>query len=367
MTRIARFLSAATAVAGLSMALALTASGGEDAGVAKAFREECAKKVAAAPTMTVPGKDGWLFLKGELRHLAAGEFWGPAAEKVSVATQADARDPLAAILHYKEQLDKLGIELILVPVPPKSAVYPDMLSDAVSVKEGAPFPRVDAGHLEFFRLLAGKGVKVVDLVPEFAAHRADEKGPVYCKTDTHWSGLACILAARAVAAEFKDRPWMKDVPKARFESEEKTVAIRGDLVDALKGQPGAKADPEPEKVLLRFVGTRGATALEPVKTDPASPVLLISDSHGLVFHIGEDLFARGAGLPDQLAFELGFPVDVISSRGDGVTKVRIDLYQRAKSDPKWLAGKKAIVWCFSSRDFTQCTNGWRKLPVKKGG
>ncbi|HOX05381.1 MAG TPA: hypothetical protein PK280_03185 [Planctomycetota bacterium] len=350
--------------AGLLAAAAPGARGGEEPAApapARAFLEDCATKAANAKTMTVAGKDGWLFLKGELKHLGLGEFWGPAAEKTSSSAQADARDPLAAILHYKEQLDKAGIELVLVPVPPKAVVYPEMISDAA----GAKPPRLDVHHQEFYRLLGEKGVKVIDLVPALAAERAKGQGPLYCQTDTHWSGLATVIAARAVAAELGARPWFKDPPKTKFEGEERAVAFRGDLVEALKAAGGA--EPPEEKLALRFVGTKDGPALKPVKTDPKSPVLLVSDSHGLVFSIGEDLFARGAGLPDQLAFELGFAVDTVSSRGDGVTKVRIDLYQRAKADPAWLAGKKVMIWCFSARNFTECTNGWRKLPVKKGG
>jgi len=349
---------------GLALAAGLSGSaapGESPAELAKPFLDDCARKAAAAETMTVPGKDGWLFFKGELRHLGAGVFWGAAAEKVAAAEAPDCKDPLPAIVHYKEQLDKLGIELILVPVPPKAVVYPEKLSDAVSVKEGQPPPRLDVHHQEFYRLLGEKGVKVLDLAPELIAHRQDQKGPMYCRTDTHWSGLACIRAAQLLARELQGRAWLKDLKKTRFDSEEKSVAVRGDLL------AGLKAKPEPEKLLLRFVGTRSEAGLEPVKPDPASPVLLIADSHGLVFHIGEDLFAKGAGFADQLAFELGFPVDEIASRGDGATKVRIDLYGRAKAEPGWLAGKKLLVWCFSAREFTECTNGWRKLPVKKGG
>jgi alginate O-acetyltransferase complex protein AlgJ len=221
---------------------------------------------------------------------------------------------------------------------------------------------MDVNHQEFYRLLGEKGVKVIDLVPEFAAHRGDQKGPVCCKTDTHWSGLGCALAAGLVARELKDRPWMKDVKKVKFESEEKVVSIRGDLLAEQKSDPA----PEAEKLTLRFVGAKTAAGLEPVETDAASPVLVVADSHGLVFHVGQDLHAKGAGFADQLALEFGFPVDLIASRGDGAMKVRIDLYRRANEDPKWLSGKKALIWCFSAREFTECTNGWRKLPLKKG-
>lgn len=320
------------------------------------FLAECAKRSAASEGITVKGKDGWLFFKTELRHLGAGPFWGAAAEKSSVVTKAEWKDPLPAILNFKEQLDKLGIELIMVPVPPKAAVYPDKLSEAVSAKNGLP-ERQDVNHQEFYRLLREKNIKVIDLVSEFMAHRSDEARPVYCRTDTHWAGPGCVYAAQLVAKELQDRPWLKDAAKKKFETEEKTIPVTGDLLAELKGTV------EPEKVSLRFVGTKGAAGLEPVENDNASPVLVLSDSHGLVFHVGQDLFAKGAGFTDQLAFELGLPVDLIASRGDGAMKVRVDLYQRAKKDAAWLAGKKVLIWCFSAREFTECSNGWRQLPV----
>ncbi len=80
-------------------------------------------------TMTVSGKEGWLFFGPELRFVSAGPFWGPAAAKVSRATKPEFADPLPAIVDFYRQLKKMGVELLMVPVPPKSVVYPDFLSD----------------------------------------------------------------------------------------------------------------------------------------------------------------------------------------------------------------------------------------------
>lgn len=326
-----------------------------------AFLKNCGGKADAAGGMTVPGKDGWFFLKGELKHLGAGEFWGEAAQKVSAASRADSKDPLVAILDFKQQLDKLGIELILLPVPPKAVIYPEKISDEVkAVESGAP-PRLDVNHQQFYKLLKEKGVTVVDLFSELAPVRFDAEGPMYCKTDTHWSGLACVRTAKLLAKDLAGRDWMKDVKKTAFESETKSIQVEGDLIRDLKTKlPGA----EPEKIVLRYVGTKGENGLKALTADPKSPVLVLSDSHGLVFHAGGDLFSYGAGLTDQLSFELGFVVDEIGSRGDGVSTVRVELYKKAKADPAWLAGKKVIIWCFTARDFTENSNGWRKVPVK---
>lgn len=325
------------------------------------FSKLCAQAHAAAQGMAVPGRDGWRFFKGELRHLSMGEFWGVAAARTALTAQADAKDPLSAIVHYKEQLEKSGIELLVVPVPPKAVIFPDKLPGASTLKAGEPPPRLDAHLQEFYKVLGAQGVKVLDLTPNFLAHRSEQDGPLYCATDTHWSGLACKRAAQAIAQELSTRSWFKAIAPQGFSAEEKRIKIHGDLLlDSDPGQKGAQ-----EEVLLRLVGRKTAEGLEPLKTNPASPVLVLSDSHGLVFHAGEELFARGAGLPDQLAYELGAPIDLLASRGDGVSKVRIDLYQRAKADPAWLVGKKIVVWCFSAREFTESSNGWRKIPVKK--
>jgi hypothetical protein len=95
-----------------------------------------------------------------------------------------------------------------------------------------------------------------------------------------------------------------------------------------------------------------------------SPLLLLGDSHCLIYHVGGDLFATGGGLADQLACELGMAVDVLGTRGSGATPARQNLFLRSKADPSYLAGKKWVVWCFASREFTQSRQGWRKLPVQ---
>ena len=97
--------------------------------------------------MTVPGKDGWLFLRCELRHIGAGPFWGEAAVKVSQATSPGKADPLPAILDFNEQLKARGIELILAPVPCKALVYAEKL-------DGRAAGRLDTVHQQFFKLLA---------------------------------------------------------------------------------------------------------------------------------------------------------------------------------------------------------------------
>ncbi|MCK4788070.1 MAG: hypothetical protein KAV87_30230 [Desulfobacteraceae bacterium] len=115
---------------------------------------------------------------------------------------------------------------------------------------------------------------------------------------------------------------------------------------------------------LRFIRTKTRNGLRPVNPDSESPVILMADSHGLIFHIGGDMLVKGAGLADQLALELGFPVDLIAVRGSGATPARVNLYRRARKKG-YLAKKKVVIWCIAAREFTESVDGWAKVPVLK--
>ena len=337
-----------------------------DAKLITAFQAECLAKARAAAkayAITIRGKNGWLFFGPELRHVGVGTFWGEAARKTSQANDPEAADPLPAILDFKAQLEKAGIELLMVPVPPKALIYPDMLSSRAVFDVKAP-TRFDAAHHQFYELLRSRGVNVLDLTPQFLKQRLDASGALYCKQDTHWSGRGCVLAARLIAQNLQDRAWLQAVPKVKLAQQWKRISIEGDLWQGL-------GDPLPprESLPLRFVGramsqsTSKAPAVpKPLAPNPSSPVVLLGDSHDLVFHDGDDMHARGAGLPDQLAAELGFAVDLIAVRGSGATPSRTTLMRRVRANPSYLKQKKLVIWCFSAREFTESL-GWQKVPI----
>lgn len=336
-----------------------------------AFLSELGAKHAAAEkefAVTVRGKEGWLFFADELRHLSVGRFWGTDAARVSRANKPSIADPLPAILDFKAQLDEAGIELLLVPVPAKATIYPEMISDRAAAANAPGQQRVDVHHRQFYDLLESKGVRVLDLTPLFleqknGAAAAAGDGFLYCRQDTHWSGRACVLAARRIAEEIRERTWLKSSndgsrpppPRREFETFSRLTQITGDLWEGLEDSTIPK-----EELPLTFVRERkpGSGGLKRVEPWRQSPVLLLGDSHDLVFHAGGDMLAEGAGLPEHLARELGFPVDVVAVRGSGATPARINLQRRRDN----LAGKRLIIWCFSVREFTE-SDGWAKVSV----
>jgi len=323
----------------------------------RTFQAQCAALAQTAETngaMTVSGRDGWLFLASELRHLSVGPFWGESAVKVSRAMQPDQADPLPAIVEFHDQLTAMGIELLVVPVPPKAIIYPDGLLDKVPRDSAGRVARLDPALQAFYAQLRLKGIRVLDLTTAFVQHRSDPEGALYCKQDSHWSGNGCVRAAAAIGLELSAT--FNDYPKQAFTGEWDTVEISGDLWQAL-------GDPKPPKEKVRIRRVSRASQRGTVAPSRTSPVILLGDSHSLVFHCGDDMLGRGAGLPDQLALELGFPVDLVAVRGSGATLTRIGLLRRARKEPATMAGKKWVVWCFTARDFTE-SDGWRKLPMK---
>jgi hypothetical protein len=310
-------------------------------------------------SVVIKGVDPWLFFTPELRALTVGPFWGANAAGVSRSTNPQFADPLAAIVDFNEQLKREGIELLLVPVPAKAALYPEMLIEGV--KSESPIVRIDAAHLEFYMVLKQQGVNVLDLQPEFEKQKSLAGDPLFCRTDSHWSGRGVQVAAEAIAGQVKNRAWYSKLPAQEklasdsIETEPLQLQITGDLTVLENEQ-----HPAIETLQLKRVRVKVGAEFRPIPTDTDSPVLLLGDSHTLVFH-DPLLFAENSGLVDHLACYLELRLDLIGVRGSGANAARVSW--RRRPDP--LKGKKLVIWCFSFREFTENTDGWKKIAVKK--
>jgi hypothetical protein len=313
---------------------------------------EFAARFAAAEKQNahaVAGADGWLFLAADLHFLSVDRFWGDAAARVSRAQKPDQADPFPAILDFRDQLKQRGIELLVVPVPPKPAIYADQIAPGIDPRADNPAPAL---HV-FYEELRQAGVEVLDLEALFLARRESEHGPVFCHTDTHWSGAGCVLAAQTILEKIRQAVHPPQGPNS-YLAEWKPIEIKGDLVGLL---PADAPKPAAERIEVRTVVSK--TTGKAVEPDPNSPILLMGDSHTLVYH---EFHAEGAGLVDQMADGLGFAPDLIGTRGSGATAVRTALYRRSHRDPAYLARKKMIIWCFAAREFTEA-DGWARLPI----
>lgn len=324
-------------------------------GVTDALADPVDKQIAelvetADKTGVIQGKDGWLFLKEELEHLSSTSFYGEEVLKVTKATKPQFGDPLPAIVDFNKQLKERNIELIFVPIPPKALIYIDKLPGDFVLEMAS---ELEQPYEELYAQLKSRDVKVLDLIPVFKKERKKEQ--MYCKTDSHFSGKGLSVVAREVSQVLHGQDWYQGTSKKEYTKTEREVLIHGDL--AVMQNTDIK-----ESISLVFVNDLSTGKAE--IPDPNSPVLLLGDSHTLVFSVGGDLHANGAGLFDQLNADIGFPVDLLGVRGSGATPSRIKLYQRSRKDSAYLQKKKVIIWCMSSRELTG-RGGWRKIPVAK--
>ena len=340
--------------AGAAAATLLAACGAPDAGpVLAPFRAELDRLAREAETeqrLAVGGVDDWLFLAPELRMVGLDGL--PETDPGDAA--AAETGPVATILDLHRQLEALGVELLMTPVPPKSVIFPEKVSGAVAVP--IPVPRLDPALERLYDRLRAGGVDVLDLTDHFIRERFHAEGPLYCRTDTHWSGSGCTTAAAAIAADVRARPWHRDLDLESFGASWYSTGITGDLT----GPGGVPATREE----LRLRGVIRATGQDrtTVATDPESPVLLLGDSHALVFHAGGDLHAAGAGLPDQLAFELGLPVDLAATPDPSPAAALDALAERVGADPGFWSRKRLVIWCFAAHAFGG-RDDWRPVSI----
>jgi alginate O-acetyltransferase complex protein AlgJ len=285
------------------------------------------EKADAAKTRCQPfveGSDGWRFLPSELRF--ADKLAGP-----DIGTTV--QPAVDAIADFSDQLKRAGITLVIMPVPPKVLSKAETLGIDAKLRQ-----QMTEGWNKVMGDVSSRGVQLVDLLPYFSA--ASE--PMFCLRDTHWSGAGIDTAARLLLPALHAAGVGVTSPPATATPWQE-LSIQGDLGG------------ERETVKLRF----------PKNVAPQSgksPVLLLGDSHVLVFHQGGELHTTGAGLPEQMASVLGETPEILGVRGSGATSSRLQMARAMRSNPDYLGTKKVVVWIFAGREFTEA-DMWKKVPL----
>ncbi|MBM41316.1 MAG: hypothetical protein CL483_05250 [Acidobacteria bacterium] len=301
------------------------------------FRSELTRLAQDAkqrPDGAVIGVDGWHFHGPELANV------GAPPRRPDAATRT--------VLDVKAQLDSVGVELLLVPIPSKSIIFPEKVASELEIP--IPVPRFDPELQAVYETLRAAGVEVLDLTRRFIRERFHPEGPLFCRTDRHWSGTGCTEAASAIGEWVRDRAWFDELTTEEFGAAWYSTTIEGDL---------ATTDTS-EREELRLRGIVRSTTEGPVSPAPdrASPIILLGDRHSLVFHSGVGIEVRGAGLPEQLAFELGAAVDLVAEADDlGTARGRQRLSDRAGTEEGFWASKRLVIWCFASSSLAN-DQGW---------
>ncbi len=278
-----------------------------------------------------PGRGGWLFYRPDVDFVAGPSFLGLKGRP----------DPVACVADFARQLDVRGIRLIVLPVPPKAAIYPGRFA---GLDNGAPLH--NPAFPEFIGRLRQAGVTVLDVAPILEQGSRQTGRPLYLATDTHWRPEGMELVARELAKLISGAGVLATRPPAGYRRQKITVTSLGDTAAMLK-PPESKETAGLETVALSQIllpdGMRWTKSRE-------AEILLLGDSFANIYSLASLGWGASAGLVEQLAFYLQRPLDSITFNDRGAYATRQELSRLMKQNPGCLRGKKCVVWEFAARE-----------------
>jgi len=218
-----------------------------------------------------------------------------------------------------------GVDLVFVPVPKMTEVYPD---ERVA---GAPADRIVAPQMRRGLLeLLERNVEVVDLLPLFLEARKRPGAPsLYQRSDPHWAWEGQRIAVEEIVRRLRRYP---EVRKALAEPRRfRTWTEQRDLT-AVSAAFGALSPAQAQRVKpfltaeVEFAAPLGTT---PLAWD-ASPIALAGDSYN-------------NGLEGPLAARLNMPIRDLHASGDSFP------FKDLLRDPESLKSMKVLIFLVNNQ------------------
>lgn len=266
------------------------------------------KRRDPADKYVVRGREGHLFYLEDLR--------------AAICPWASLDSNAAMIGRLAAGLREQGVRFLVVPVPTKPELYPELLG-------GRPNDRVCAARETFLKALAGLGAEAVDLRPALLA--AKPRTRLYGKSDTHWDEGAIEVAAEVLAGRLGGH-----AGSDRAVRDTVITGFRGDLSEKF---PDPAIHGVTDTIRLRQVGAIGGG---PWAEPDSADVILYGDSF-------LNQYKRfGGHLGAHLSLRLGAPVRTIYSLSgfvQGPERIREILGDKPKG--------KTVIWVFTSRSLME--------------
>ena len=305
-----------------------------------------------------------MFYKPDVEYLHKPSVTDPRSKVVDYNSKPVMDDPVKVILDFRNQLSEMGIELLVMIVPGKPSIYPDLINPAIKVS----FKHEISHSQHILKILAEKVVKTVDLFTQFLQERQRDSlfgDSLYLRTDTHWKNRGPRLAATSAASVIKQMPWFNDnFPKTEYTMDTVEVFRNGDsgvmtrLSDIKIGKMQLNLPLEKTKCYQVFSVIRddsGKIISRNLYRDEyrKARILILGDSFSRIYQTDEP---RSAGWISHLAYELSEPLASIVNDGGASTIVRQTLSKKASL----LKGKKLVIWEFVERDLRFGEGGWKR-------
>lgn len=307
------------------------------------------------------GRRGWLFYRRDIDALTGRGFLDPHVMRERAAKGSELKappqpDPICAIVDFRDQLARRGIELLVVPAPVKPTIHPEHHSARYEARTGDV---QNPSFAVFKQRLEQAKVHLFDPAPILLQEKAASRGgSLYLKTDTHWTPAAMERTARELAASARQIVSLAPAT-LRYRMTELMVTNRGDIALMLKLPDNANVF-EPEIVRLRQVSD-GQYLWRP---DPKAEVLFLGDSFANIYSLAPMGWGESAGLAEHVSLALGLPMDVICRNDAGSFATREMLAKELLRGTDRLAGKKLVVWEFAARELV--CGDWKLLPLTLG-
>ena len=302
------------------------------------------------------GRSGWLFFRPSVDHLIGPGFvdeqeLARAADRGDELREPRQSDPLPAILQFRDQLASRGIELLLVPVPVKAAVYPELLSGRYAADSEA---LSNPSFANFLAELADRKVRVFDPTQLIAEAKENDGELQYLRTDTHWTPRAVDLVADRLATTVRGFVDLEPADSVRYTSEEATISNTGDLTEMLE----LPTLFPPQEVRIDVVRNDDGTLWR----RRSAEILLLGDSFTNIYSQEGLGWGAGAGLAERLSYHLQQPVDTLARNDDGAFATRLLLSREVAREPDRLAGVQLVIWEFAARELS--AGDWRLVVME---
>jgi hypothetical protein len=313
----------------------------------------------------IKGAHNWLFYRPDVEYLIRPDVLDPKSRTVDANDVALTDDIVGGIVDFKDQLAEQGVDLLLVVMPGKPSIYPDLFNPSVWPESAGTISHT-RGVLE---RLNKAGIETVDLFDAFARERGNDAArgdSLYLHTDTHFKNRGVLAAARAVADRVRRYSWYEKGSE-EFDSDTVIIPRYGDIAEMI-GVPATiiakrkfpfAAESTVCHQVFRIVRDNNNRVVKRTlyKDDfRGSTILVLGDSYSRIYQTDQP---KSAGWIAHLARELSQPVASLVNDGGASTLVRQSLARK----PGLLRNKKLVIWEVVERDFRFGDEGWKKIEI----
>ncbi len=305
------------------------------------------------------GRDGWLFYRPDVDYVTGLGFLDPrvldARSREGAAWEPPPQpDPMLALTDLKRQLDQLGVELLVVPIPVKPSLYPETFSPRA---RGLEIAAQNASFAEFMERAIRADLRVFDPARDLRSAKHTDASDLYLRTDTHWTPTGLDVVARSLAEVVTSILDSADERRSVWTRRRVVLEGFGDTARML-WVPEHQDTISPDRVESDLVTTRSGQIWR--RSDSAS-VLLLGDSFTNVYSESGLGWGTGAGLAEQLSFHLGQPIDRIARNAGGAVGSRRGLQQALNRDPRRLDDTRLVIYQFAARELSQ--GDWQLIDL----